>query len=724
LNKKVELLAPASSLNSAIIAINAGANALYLGLNRFNARMKATNFNLEELAKLVKYAHIRCVKIYLAFNTLVYQSEWAEAIKLIDDAIGVGIDAIILQDLGILNYIHQVYPNFEIHASTQMNVKSVDEALFLKKHGVKRIILAREVSLEKALEIKKQTNLEIEVFVHGALCACFSGSCQISRVFESRSGNRGICAQICRYKMSLYTNDKKVDEGYLLSMKELNNLNNINKLVSSVDSIKIEGRNRGEEYVYQVISSYREALDSYYNNKPFDYEYHNKLISNVFNRMFTKGYLFNESPNNIINKLKPNNQGQIIGKVLSYNRGYVTIKLSNNLMLGDGIRILSKIEYGKNVDEIIVNKVKVNKATTNEVISIPWKEKANIDDVVVLTQSKERSLFLKQFLRHEAKLVSLNLTIIKKDNQIEITLTDGINIFNKTYELSDNTNTSYSNLLIQLNRLGNTPYYYDNTNTNIKEEDLLNITLANINKIRQEYISYFDNIRSSIKVYKKLPFIINPNNIINNKELSVKVSKQSSLDFINKNYQIPLIYYKYGLNIKVKPKTKYIPFFSRFTPGINDSLLNVFSNVKGHIDNYFNITNIGAASFIYNNISFQNSTIFLSNELSDKELALILNENKLYHFNLGKVIYGKTELMIFKDIFNLDYNKDNYLNIGKHKVSIKKDQDNLILYNTNLELLDKKIIKYYFDMGLNNLRVDFLDENESKIKLILDKYIN
>ena len=316
-----ELLAPAGDMECLKWAIEAGCDAVYLGGSRFGARAFSKNFNDVELGQAINYAHLYGVKVYLTCNTLVYESEVEGFVDFVRFAYQKGIDAVLIQDLGMYDLIHQKFPDLEIHASTQMHIHNLEGAMVAKKLGFKRIVLARETNLETIKKIKEETGLDIEVFVHGSLCVSYSGQCLFSSLVGGRSGNRGSCAGSCRLPYDILSKDNEVlnkDKKYPLSMKDLCAISSIGNLIDmGVNSFKIEGRMKSREYVYLVTKLYRDAIDSYLKTgKVFiNYDILGKL-KKVFNREYTLGYLNNVSNNDVINGKQPNNVGVKIGNVI------------------------------------------------------------------------------------------------------------------------------------------------------------------------------------------------------------------------------------------------------------------------------------------------------------------------------------------------------------------------------------------------------------------------
>ena len=281
----MELLAPAGGMLQAKTAVINGANAIYLGAEEFSARSSANNFSRDELLEIVSFCHARGVDVHLAVNTLLLNQQFSDVAELLTFARKIGIDAFIVQDWGVVRMIRTLCPDVPIHASTQMTVCNSEGVRIAEKMGLSRVVLARELSLDEIKEITQNTNLEIEVFVHGAICVCYSGQCLLSSMLGGRSGNRGACAQPCR---KLYRDGKR--EGYFLSPADMCLIEHLKELEDAgVDSVKIEGRMKSAEYVGTVTSIYRKYLDSKEKVSPEDME----ILKNAFCRgdTFTDGYL-------------------------------------------------------------------------------------------------------------------------------------------------------------------------------------------------------------------------------------------------------------------------------------------------------------------------------------------------------------------------------------------------------------------------------------------------
>ena len=285
MNNKPEILAPAGSMESLIAAVRCGANAVYLGTKGINARRGATNFTFEELKQAVEYCHAREVKIYLALNILISDSERELAYKTVEAGLSLGVDAFIIQDLGLAKIIHNHFPTARMHASTQCSVNSPEGFKALEKMGFVRTVLPREMSLDEIKEIRQATDMELEMFVHGALCMCVSGQCYLSAMLGGRSGNRGLCAQPCRLGFSADAS-RSCD----LSLKDLSLIGNINEIAQAgVVSLKIEGRMKRPEYVAAAVTSCKKAIDGEYTASD------ENTLKSVFSRTgFTDGYFTGE----------------------------------------------------------------------------------------------------------------------------------------------------------------------------------------------------------------------------------------------------------------------------------------------------------------------------------------------------------------------------------------------------------------------------------------------
>ena len=321
----MKIVAPAGNMERFYAAVKAGAQEIYMGLKGFGARRNAENFTLEEYKEALDYAHKRGVRIFLTLNTIMMEKEMDflyENLKVLYEH---GLDAVIVQDLGYFRYMKENFPDMEYHGSTQMTVGNHIEAEYLRKIGFKRVVLPREMTFEEIKKIRENTSIELEIFVSGALCICYSGNCYMSSFIGSRSGNRGMCAQPCRKE---YT-DSRGNKGYLLSPKDqLLGYDEIQKLKEiGIESIKVEGRMKDPNYVFETVGYYSQIING---------EKAEERVSEIFNRGYSKGY-FHGADSSIINKNYSYNLGKEIGLIFGRE-----LKLKDRVILGDGIIYLSK----------------------------------------------------------------------------------------------------------------------------------------------------------------------------------------------------------------------------------------------------------------------------------------------------------------------------------------------------------------------------------------------
>ncbi len=427
---KVELLSPAGSYESAIAAIQNGCDAIYMGGSKFGARAYASNFNEQQLQDMISYAHAYGVKVYITINTLIHDTKFQECIQYIQFLYTIGCDAIIVQDLGILSYIRENYSDFEVHASTQMHIQNKQALRFLIQQQVVRAVLARESTLEEIAQYAKE-DIELEVFVHGALCVAYSGQCLFSSMVGDRSANRGECAQGCRMPYHLIDGQNKVyKKGYLLSLKDLNIVEHLPELLDcKIASLKIEGRMKKAEYVANVTSLYRKAIDAYHENKHISFSQSERLKSEViFNRGFTKGWMFEQTGSKLFNPLRPNHMGIEIGTVIKTYKNKFAVKLHQPLSQHDGIRLLQAGEdVGCKVQRLLLNGLLVNHAPANSVIEIESSLHAKVGSVVLKTSDVQVEKEIQQFIAQSPRKVHIDMHFVASLNKpMQLMVSDGV----------------------------------------------------------------------------------------------------------------------------------------------------------------------------------------------------------------------------------------------------------------------------------------------------------
>lgn len=401
-----ELLAPAGSMEALKAAISNGCDAIYLGMQKFGARAYSSNFDFESLKEAVAYAHLRGVKIYVTMNTIIFENEVEEMKAQMYELNEIGVDGIIVQDLAALAHVVDNFLDMEAHCSTQMGIDDLDGTLLLKELGAKRVVLSRELSIEKVKEIKIAAKIPLEVFVHGALCVSYSGNCLMSGLIGYRSGNRGRCVGSCRkeYELIDETTDTTIGRNYILSTKDLNTIDHIEDL-KEIDSLKIEGRMKEPAYVANVVSKYRKALDHAIDDDDKDHLY------KTFNRTFTKGYLFHEDAKDITNVSRPNNNGYEIGKISRTFKGMYEITLTRPLNQNDIIRISHDNE------DVILSVVKLYDRDDNlinradHICYIKIKEKLSKGDRVYTTKDYGYYKALESSLEKEFRRFKLDISV-------------------------------------------------------------------------------------------------------------------------------------------------------------------------------------------------------------------------------------------------------------------------------------------------------------------------
>ena len=376
-----ELLAPAGNMEALRAAIANGCDAVYLGMQQFGARAYSCNFDEETLPEAVRYAHLRAVKVYVTMNTIVFEEELADMRAQLAFLNEIGVDGVIVQDMAVFDEIVRHYPDLEAHCSTQMGIDDLEGTRFWKAQGAKRVVLARETDIETAKAIRREADIPIEIFVHGALCVSYSGNCLMSGLIGYRSGNRGRCVGSCRkpYELLDKTSGKSLGTSYLLSTKDLNTIDYIDEL-KALDSLKIEGRMKEPAYVANVTARYRAALDGQASGRDKD------ALKKTFNRTFTKGYLFHEDPKELTNIQKPNNYGYEIGVISGAYQGMYELRLHDVLNQNDMIRI---DHNGEDVNLAVVKLYDkggnlINRA--DKVCYIRIKEKLSKGDLVYKTK--------------------------------------------------------------------------------------------------------------------------------------------------------------------------------------------------------------------------------------------------------------------------------------------------------------------------------------------------
>ena len=555
---EIELLAPVGSFDALKAAVQNGANAVYLGGKDFSARASANNFDREELIEAVKYAHIRDVRVFVTTNTLIKQDEIEDFVEYAKFLYDIDVDALIMQDIGVAMLIHDLLPDFELHASTQMVAHSLEDVQYLESVGFKRVVLARELTVDEIKYICDNTNVDIEVFVHGALCVCYSGGCLMSSMIGNRSGNRGRCAQPCRQKYTMIdisTGEEIHSNGeYLLSTKDLNTIEDVDKIIETgVLSLKIEGRMKKPEYVATVINSYRNAIDEYQATKKVNISTETmEDLYTIFNRKFTKGLILGEVGEDVMNSNVPNNQGLYVGKVVDYNKKAkrLKIKLEGTLKKGDGINLgggtIGRIIKGKEIAQIgykgetieldFIGEARKNQPVfkTSDTNLIDKAQKTYTQDKEFAKSLIDAEITIKLGEYPELKLID------KNNNSVTV---KGDKLVEKALKVA----LGEEKIETQIKKLGNTPYELDDLKINLDEGVSMPISL--INQMRREAIELLDEARIPVKgrAYKDSKIKYSPKKYAkdtnSNSKIRVKINNIEALKSII-NLDIDMIYYE------------------------------------------------------------------------------------------------------------------------------------------------------------------------------------
>ena len=767
--KEVELLAPVGSFESLKAAVQNGANAVYLGGKDFSARASANNFDRNELIEAVKYAHTRGVRVFVTTNTLIKQNELEDFIEYVKFLYDIDIDALILQDIGAAMTIKKLLPDFELHASTQMVAHSLEDVKYLEKVGFDRVVLARELNVDEIKNICNNTNVDIEVFVHGALCVCYSGQCLMSSMIGNRSGNRGRCAQPCRQKytmVNIYTGEEVASNGdYLLSTRDLNAIEEINKIIEAgVHSLKIEGRMKKPEYVATVISSYRSTIDDYLRTKKVNVSHDIMAdLYTIFNRKFTKGLLLGEVGKDVMNSQVPNNQGLYIGRVVNYNKKAKRLKISleENLKKGDGINlgggVIGRIIKDGNITDI---------GYRGETIEIDFIGEARKNQMIFKTSDTKLMDTVQSTFKQDKELAKSFI-----DAQVIIKL--GKNPIIKLKDLLGNEATIEGDFIVekalkvpmskekietQMRKLGNTPYELRYIEIDLEEGVSLPISV--LNNMRRECTELLSEKRIPVKgrKFKNQSIAYNPKISIRNKDkkIRVKVKNLTQLQEVL-NFDVDAVYYEdvstieqalqYGKTHNKKviysaPRIIRNKEYNRLNK-IKDLNLNTiqigtlgsieyFENKEFCIDYYLNAFNSETINHFKNEGA---SSVCISQELNISEINETLNYTDL---EVESVVYGYTPMMISEycpmGVVVRDCKKDKRCAECKESKYALRDfkgeeyrlsQDlfcRTTIYNSKpICMLDN--LEEVYKAGINIFRLDFTGEEETEIKEVLEAYI-
>lgn len=783
MESEIELLSPAGDFECLKAAVQNGANCIYFGANLFSARAYANNFDDNELAKAIEYCKIRGVKTNLTLNILIKDDELESAFNVAKKAYESGIDAIIVQDLGLAKMLIKNFPNLPIHASTQMSVHNLQGVLELQELGFSRVVLSRELSIEEIEYICENSNIEIECFIHGALCISYSGQCLFSSMIGGRSGNRGKCAQSCRLPYELIENEKTtLDKGYLLSPRDLCSLDYLPRLINcGVKSLKVEGRMKSPEYVATVTRIYRKYINLAKSNKPYKInEQGRKDLMQVFNRgNFSSGHLNPHANKNLIFSEKPNNMGLFLGHVAKYNpsKGLITLNLNEPIEIGDTIA-LEKETGTYTISELMTKNTNIKTANPNDFVTIGrMKGNIKVGDKIYKMSSKQLTTLAYSSFENDiqTKKIPLNCEIkIVKNSPISIHVSSAcdLEIYRKLdiyCEIDAIPTDSIKHplekekVISQITKTNNTPYYFKNIKIKLDENTFLPNIKA-LNELRRTALTLVEDFakskiqRATNKEFENINYYNKTNQ---EKSISLLLNKinlnenYTSLQGIN-NIYIPLKFFtqkKYEqiindlsnkFNLYIYLPTIIKSNYRNLLAANIEKTINTY-NIKGFI-----LSNISNFKFLkdFNTENFEfiaNYTFNIFNQRTLAELDKLginkftispeLDKSTIDKFleisNQELICYGRTPLM------NMNYcplgksnrcypectmkcnTNNNYYLKDRLNLKFPIEPDNIQTVSTLYNSKITSIAPNDFE-NITSLRIDILEENISEIQQIID----
>lgn len=767
----IELLAPVGHREGLLAAVTNGADAIYVGGAAFGARKEAA-FSNEELIEVIQFSHLHGVKVYVTVNTTIFDAE-LEALKeyihflYLNDA-----DAIIVQDIGVAHLVKQLYPDFELHFSTQMTLHNTKGVEFAKNFGADRVVVARENTLEEIKAMKQAVDLDLEVFVHGALCVCYSGQCLMSSMIGARSGNRGACAQTCRLPYELVdlasgeTLDSNVGD-FLLSPRDLKTIDHVGELIEAgVTSFKIEGRLKKPEYVATVVKAYREAIDQYVENRRIKLSKQTHAdMDQIFSRGFTKGFLFGEKGLNWMSADRPNHKGIQIGEVHHIKGRRITIKLKSPLEVGDGLRFVGLKDQGLQVQKMFVKGQDVKLANPGFVdLEVPFSvskgtlvyktTSVSLAKRVEVTEKTVPKIDI--YGEVSAKLNEPLRIMVWDDNSNMVTVET-----EERFEIATNTPLTKDRLKQQLQKTGSTPFNFSYLSLNM--DDNITMPISVINKIRREVLEQLETKRSQrFEQRQKSDVIIELPNVSKQSmtpQLSVSVRNLKQLKIILERQDIETIYYK---DIKTLPKAfelaaefnkEIIPQLPRI---INDEEITKAAEVLKQVvpktvmvgeygmlealkDSGYNLI----TDFAFNNNNAQSvealkqlgiSQTTLGYEMNQKQIRTLMKKASL---PVEAIVFTRIPMMITKHCPVKLLNQPNQefcrlclttpfgLRDRKDKILPLLRTGNCITEIFNAQhLILIEYLKELQDMGIYKFRLEFTNENEAEMHQAIAAYQN
>lgn len=702
---KIELLAPAGDMERLYAAVQAGADAVYMGGSKFSARAYAGNFDEENMVKAVQYCHLYGVKVYITVNTLIKENEMKEALEYVKFLYRIGVDAIIIQDLGLTYRVMEELPSFELHASTQMTIHNGEGAILLRNAGIKRIVLSRELSLEEIKYISKDLNIDTEIFIHGALCICYSGQCLMSSMIGGRSGNRGRCAQPCRLPYTLINkNSGEEKKGYLISPKDICTLGNIKEIIEScTSSLKIEGRMKRPEYVAGVIESYRKGIDLITEHRgqriedrawKFDFERENKKLLQLFNREgFSKAYLFGNKGRDMMAYNFPKNTGIVLGKV----NNDLTISLKESIRIGDGIR---NGDNGFTVTSIIKDEKEVEEAFCGDKIKFKPSNYSK-GNILFKTSDEVLNAELQKYYKNPFdKKINLPLSVkFKIFEAIELkSIYKGkeFTAYGDVIQKALKKPLEGDKIIENLGKSGETPFKFENIRFEYFEEGFLPVSA--INKVRRDLIEQIEKY-----VLNTTPLGDDLNTRINNGACMNKMDDEKLIEcsskglgcfiLVNSNDQLKAAMNSSIENIIINIYDKRSDIdFNKFKLSHNKKNDNIILNVGGNKNIFLKIPNIIKSEF--------------------NDLVLDIEKNLPYIKGIVTGNLGIINIFAGRTVIVGDYKLNIY---NSDTIKFYKNMINVV--NLSVELNKKEL-----EETIKNINIPFINLIYGKIELMVSEY--
>ena len=758
--EKVEILAPAGSMESLVAAINKGADAVYLGGNKFSARAYASNFDNDNMLKAVDYAHSYDVKIYVTLNTILKENEIEEAVRYVGYLYEIGVDALIIQDLGLLKRIKEDFPLMEVHASTQMTIHNGEAAVYFKDKGFHRIVLSREMTLEEIKYISKDLGIETEMFVHGAICVAYSGQCLMSSMIGGRSGNRGRCAQPCRMEYTLRGEKSGETKGHLLSPKDMCTIEDVEDIVETgVYSLKIEGRMKRAEYVAGVVDNYKKAVDKVLYNKKYDEQAGKRQLLQLFNRSgFTNAYLKKNTGKDMMSFNSPKNSGISLGVV--DKSGDIVIK--EDLAVGDGIRYRDK---GFTLSKIVHNGNEVKSAKRGDKVKLYPIDYKKGDE---LFKSLNKQLFdeLEEYLKPYTKKIPLNAVVnfaVDKPVAIKINYKgNDYEVLGEVVQKAEKRPLDQERIKEALKKSGEVAFKIENIEFENFEDGFMRV--SDLNNLRRDIIEKIT--KEVCRSYRRKRPAKGDKSKVSSEKTNVEIicscitkeQVEALIEMKIENIAVDL-FSREKNSVKKKDllelaeKYKDINFYvktSTIVKGEFNKVVNTIEEVSSYIKGIIT-SNVGIISKFKDklyiigdyklNIVNSQSLAFYQEDVDVPTLSLELNRGEIKSLmknangNAAMVVYGKPELMISeycpigstfggrnKDSgCNGICSKDKFKLIDRVNEELRVMTDlycrSYILNPVPLNIIDE--IEELKGFGITTFRFDFRDETYKEVKNVI-----